>query len=221
MGPKRMRILFILAGYPSSGKSTLLMHALRNEIPLFGVEYSQLFLNRKIATGANEGDPSLKKLKDGLWFTTQDLDFLSKRRALPNGSIFHLDLLLAVLLQQPIVPLLSDERYVSTLINRYCAHSFFAKFDEVICNTLCPEWDVVARQNRIRNIASGNVGKALGPIFSVKNALLDETNPRKDTYSAIITAWLHGSLAARSKFSFISSWDQNGRLQIRRHEVEH
>ena len=80
--------LFMVAGYPASGKSTLLAHGARGQAEIFGGTFDRTF--RK-AIGQAEFDERLStqaKLEKRLWFTLSDVNALEKQAELPDFLVF-------------------------------------------------------------------------------------------------------------------------------------
>ena len=87
------RHMFLVAGYPASGKSTLLASGARGKVEAFGADYGPMFRSIITAKNFDERVTTSEKLDNGMWFTLTDLDALSSMDRLPDSIAFHLDLL--------------------------------------------------------------------------------------------------------------------------------
>lgn len=90
--------LFIVAGYPTSGKSTVLWKAVEEGLRIFGADTDEVVPKLRDLDGVDEDSPAEAKMKAGLWFTLADLPFLNEQTSLPSNLVLHLDLLLTYLL---------------------------------------------------------------------------------------------------------------------------
>ena len=91
------RHLYIVAGYPTAGKSSALWKSAHTGFPLFGKENGSVVPTADALKGVNEVSDIAAKLKAQFWFTLADLPYLNSQPVLPDRLIFHLDLLLAVM----------------------------------------------------------------------------------------------------------------------------
>jgi len=93
--------LYIVAGYPTSGKSTCLAQAVRERFPIFGRDSLSVIPDQEAIRGFHDRLSTAAKLKAGYWVTLVDLENLNQERRLPKRLILHLDLLLAYLSFRP------------------------------------------------------------------------------------------------------------------------
>ncbi|MBU3736100.1 MAG: hypothetical protein FGM62_03905, partial [Methylobacterium sp.] len=87
------KVLFLLAGYSGVGKTTLLLHALKQRVPLFGAEDDALFHSIQPPERLPEHETPLEHiLKQGSWFAETHLPALARLDTLPDVVLLHLDL---------------------------------------------------------------------------------------------------------------------------------
>lgn len=87
------KVLFILAGYPGVGKTTLLTTALRQQTPLFGEKYDTLFQATRVPSRFPEWAIGARKtLERGTWFSDRHIPYLSTLPELPAHVVMHIDL---------------------------------------------------------------------------------------------------------------------------------
>ena len=91
------RHLYIVAGYPTAGKSSALWKSAHTGFPLFGRENGSVVPAADTLHGVNEVTDAAAKLKARFWFTLADLPYLNSQPILPDRLILHLDLLLAAM----------------------------------------------------------------------------------------------------------------------------
>ena len=87
-------ILFLLAGYSSAGKSTLLLNAINKNLPVFGQEYNEIFQTTTIPAKFPDWMLSAQeRLNQGSWFNEGHVPFLANTDLLPNHIVLHFDLI--------------------------------------------------------------------------------------------------------------------------------
>jgi AAA+ ATPase superfamily predicted ATPase len=85
------RVLFILAGYSSVGKTTLLVNALKNKIPIFGKKWDHVFQITNLPLRLPEQTMSFQEtLNHGTWFSGTHVNALKQLDETPQHIVLHL-----------------------------------------------------------------------------------------------------------------------------------
>lgn len=207
------KILFILAGYSGVGKSTLLVNALRNNLPIFGSEYNGIFQSTKTSPRFPEWTLSSQEiLNHGSWFRENDISFLAKDSPLPHHIVLHVDLIellhnqyslqncpdeLISLLPRTFNSFANDAH--NELFFRYIlSNDFYKKFDHIIVNTLIASWETNTKQWQTRQSTQLVREKGLRPL------LFNFRHPRPDIHQSILKSWLNSIKILKPYLSFIS-----------------
>lgn len=191
-------LLFMLAGYPAVGKSTVLTSALRNRLALFGPKHDALFQSTRIPPRFPEWTLTAEELlAHGSWFSERDVPYLATQRQLPSHLVLHIDLA-SLASPDPKSPRCPPE--VSALlprtgrslvdvaeheaIYRYAlSDPFYARFDHVVVNTLYAPWETIAKQWQDRQVHLQTKVPGREPLFNF-------ARPRPDIHKAMYTGWL-------------------------------
>jgi hypothetical protein len=134
------KILLILAGL--SGKSTLLVNALKKKIPIFGAEFDGVFQG----TAPQEGDFEDVLKINGI-FSEIHIGQLLRLDSLPRKMTMHVDLLsvCSMKFRAPSVPndlrsstadWLADKVHNQTIFKYLVRGAFFKCYDRIVINTL-------------------------------------------------------------------------------------
>jgi hypothetical protein len=211
-------VLFILAGYPGVGKTTLLTMALRQQAPLFGEKYNALFQSTRIPTRFPEWAISAQEtLERGTWFSDRHIPYLSTLPELPAHVVLHIDLV-TQLTPSPtsshcpaaLIPLLprtprslADEAGNDHVFKHVLSIDFYRRFDCVVINTLYAPWRTIAHQwlarQRAQKLPSGRQG------------LFTHEGPGMDIHGAIYKSWLRSAAVLEPELMLFSRMEQ-GRL---------
>ena len=196
------RVLFILAGYPASGKSTVLEKALANNWPLFGTRFNHQFQRTRLPPIYPEWRLSGDEiLSNGCWFGGRNIGFLNSLERLPDQVVLHLDLLHLATIWDHFPPLdeealarfprqasgLSSEIENDSFFALALGHELYRKFEHIIINTLYVPWETNARQWRDRLSKNPGLGDFKAPLF-------DPTRPMKGGHRELYSSWF-GNLA--------------------------
>jgi hypothetical protein len=92
------RHLYIVAGYPASGKTSALWKAARDRQPLFGPDHLAVIPERRAIQFVSETSDTNAKLRAGFWCALRDLPQMNREARLPDRLILHLDLVQAVVI---------------------------------------------------------------------------------------------------------------------------
>lgn len=214
------RILFLLAGYPGVGKTTLLTSALRQQFPLFGNRYDTLFQATRIPTSFPEWAIGAKEtLKRGTWFSDRHIPYLSTLPELPAHVVMHIDLV-SQLTPSPksghcpaaLIPLLprttqslADEAGNDHFFKHVLSTDFYRRFDRVVVNTLYAPWRTIARQWHARQAAQ--------KLPYGRLRLFAHERPGADIHMAIYKSWVRSATVLDPELMLLSRVEQ-GRLVI-------
>jgi hypothetical protein len=212
------RMLFILAGYPWVGKTTLLINALKKGIPIFGERYDALFQETKVPVTFPEWaiDPK-ETLARGSWFSDNHIPFLSQLGELPEHVVLHVDLaaLVGPLSESQEFPPgmrallprtlenLADDAHNELFFRHALSKGFFRKFDHVIVNTLIAPWETLAARWQRK-----------GSKHNRKQGLFDFKRPRIDIYRSIYDSWLRAVSTLDPDLALMTEIKE-GRLSIK------
>lgn len=208
--------LFVLAGCRAAGKTTLLAHALRNRIPIFGKQCDAYFQATNIPSAFPEWAFRPQQILDrGFWFSEGDISFLARVDELPQHVVIHIDLLSLVCRAPRLLKSLAVKSDNLEVFNAELANPFFRRFDHVVVNTLYAPWEVAATQWHARNRRSGAMHA--DPMVKI---LFDFKQPRRDIHEAIYESWVSATTALRPELSVMSQI-KNGRLLMKVLGVNH
>ena len=201
--------LFIVAGYPTLGKSSSLWRAAHTGFPLFG-EGNGAVVPRADALGdIGEHSSTDEKLKAGFWLTQSDLPNLAKQPQLPKLLILHLDLLLAYLLHRDRMPPAIGSNELGGMFDRLFQHPALRHYEKCTVTTLYSPIDEV--QRRWRHRYPTGIPPNSSRIVKAKDKLITDELVAAPLYSALHVAWercltslsrngkLAGHLKARSR----------------------
>jgi hypothetical protein len=178
------KVLFLLAGYSGVGKTTLLLHALKQQVPLFGTDDDALFRTIQPPLRLPEHETPIEDiLKQGTWFAETHLPALARLESLPDLVLMHLDLNQMVttvpdLARSPPTLLdrlprtmrgLADEEENLQFFVNVLSDPFFKRFDRIVVNTLYAPWEVISRQWNTRRVARKKRGRASMALVTVAN----------------------------------------------------
>jgi hypothetical protein len=200
------RQLFLVAGYPASGKSVLLLGWLTGRWNPFGEQGPPIPVVPRSHNLA-ERSSAEQKIQAGVWCTLRDIPALSRRTSLPPALIFHLDLLLAYLrYEQPAAAI--DPREVELAYARLFAEPLFAQVEQIDVTTLETPLAVIQERWKERRPKWEGSGER-GNMMRRKDTMITGADAL-DTYAIILQGW-HGwlsSMAGRGKL--ISSKTMTG-----------
>jgi hypothetical protein len=158
-----MSVLFLFAGYPGVGKTSLLVKALRTRFPLFGREDDALFQRTRLPSRLPEWSLTFDEvLREGTWFSRTHTAEFARLDVLPEAVVMHIDLLnfsgrrpepadpdLSVLFPRTYAGMSRDEDN-RRIIGHKLADPFFARFDRVLVHTVHAPWEICAKRWRVR-----------------------------------------------------------------------
>ena len=182
------QMLFIVAGYPASGKSSLLLFSLLRRAAIFGQSLDAIFRSALRIEKPNERMPSQEKIDRGMWLTLMDLPILQKQPHLSKPIVLHLDLLLlAISTIRPRGPADLKKSALQDCFAAFLNHDALRHFDQVAVNTIQPPIETIASQwlKREKNV---DINSNL--MVQLKNELILVTPERRKIYDAICDAWL-------------------------------
>ena len=180
------RHLYIVAGYPTSGKSSSLWQSARTGHALFGEAAGSVVPPFKSLRGIREDCGTLAKLKAGLWVTLADLPNLDRQRALPPGLILHLDLLVAYLRYRG-GPIFLEAMDFDIAFARLFAQPLLASYERYSVVTLHAPLEEIQRRwlHRYRD----GIPPTCGRLFAQKDRLIRDEHVAPRAFAGIHGAW--------------------------------
>ena len=219
--------LCVLAGCRGAGKSTLLHKSLKENIPLFGEEYNDLF--QKINPFEGSFSETLKQ--NGI-FRAEHIPNLLKLDYLPKFLVMHLEIT-GILINSKFRQLFEmDSRYIrqklptsieslSNIDNNFLLYStflnnqFFSKFSTVIINTLILPYETNMQQwlkRRQNKFKKNNFKLLLDSFLNPKNTsweyLFNPKKPRPDIHQKIYDGW-NEALTTKTNFILLNTKIEN------------
>ena len=155
--PKREKldILFIVAGCPGSGKSTIIKSAYRHNIHLFGETYHRKFSTTCTSPDFEEYDEYTEAITNGSIFQAAHLRQLKRDPSPPDSCLLHIDLKGVVrelghtaatkpyrqsIRQKTNIPLsqsqMADPEICDLMITGYLSNPLFRRFKRILINTV-------------------------------------------------------------------------------------
>lgn len=202
------KVLFLLAGYRAAGKTTFNVNALRQNLCIFGEKHNNLFQTTKIPPRFPERDLGFQEtLTHGSWFTSRHFAELTRLTELPDHVVLHVDLITLAITKRffpdqadrRTITLndLADEAYNAALFSRFFANPFFARFDQVVVNTLFTSWEQNTRQWQKRRAQQNGVD-------AKRQIFFDLNSPRQDIHNALYNGWLESVKTLKPELALLS-----------------
>ena len=199
--------LFIVAGYPASGKSTLLREAAKKRLPIFGEENDHALCTPETARAMHENRSTEEKLQLGFWCTLTDIPYLNAQDRLPRILVFHLDLMLAYLCWREArltFPSLQQAEYA---LIRFFEQPAIARYDRVTTTTLDVSFEELQAHWSYRFRAG--LPPNTGSVLAEKNTMFLESRLGQMACENLYAAWQQcqdglaqaGKLGATRRFS--------------------
>ena len=162
---KDLDTLFIIAGCPGAGKSTIVRSAYQLDIPLFGEEFHQQLLSTCRSPGFVEYDSYSDAIQYGSIFQARHLKNLRREPSPPNCLLLHIDLkgvikfigyrsarkkLRNQIKKSTILPVpqlqMIDPMICDLMISGYLSNPMFKRFNKVLINTVHTSFKNNSRQ---------------------------------------------------------------------------
>jgi hypothetical protein len=201
------RHIFVVAGYPASGKSTLLAQGAMGRAPVFGEEHDGLFRSVCKASGRDERATTAEKLEAGMWFTLADLNALERLDPLPPNLVFHLDLLLfllAVIRPRELSEI--NRRSVGGAFRGLLDRKLFRAFDRIVACTLLPDFDLL-RGSWQERIDDGM--RIEGALLQLKHEMIVKVPDPRAIYEGICHEWIE-AISLKACQHVIRQWQRGG-----------
>ncbi len=179
--------LYIVAGYPTSGKSTVLWKAVEERLPVFGPDTDYVVPTIRDLEGVEEDSPTEAKMKAGLWLTLWDLPFLNKQAELPPNLVFHLDLLLSYLLYRDTQLTFPTVSYAQGALAKVFEQPAIKSYDKIIVTTLYASFPEV--RERWSHRWQAGLPADTGPLLAEKDTLFREQKLGGMACENIYAAW--------------------------------
>jgi hypothetical protein len=136
ISPTSPKHLYIVAGYPASGKSYCLRTSSREKLPLFGPGSASVLPDLDAIPNVHELSDTATKVNAGFWCTLRDLPHLNKEPRYPNQLILHLDLILAFLVHRRSNRVVPDTVEIEAAFDRLFARPALQSYDRQMVTTL-------------------------------------------------------------------------------------
>jgi hypothetical protein len=176
-----------VAGYPTSGKSTVLWKAVEEGLRIFGPETGHVVPSIRDLAGVDEDSAADAKMKAGLWLTLADLPFLNGLTELPRNLVLHLDLLLSYLLYrdtQLTFPTVSEAEQALAKVFEQPAINFYGK---ITVTTLYASFAEV--RERWSHRWQAGLPANTGALLAEKDTLFREQRLGRKAFDNIYAAW--------------------------------
>lgn len=201
---KDLDTLFIIAGCPGAGKSTIVRSAYQLDIPLFGEEFHQQFLSTCRSPGFVEYDSYSDAIQYGSIFQARHLKNLRREPSPPNCLLLHIDLkgvieflgyrsarkkLKNQIKKSTILPVpqlqMIDPMICDLMISGYLSNPMFKRFNKVLINTVHTSFKNNSRQLYARNSRQEVPGKP----SKHKNLGFSKVNLARRFHKEAYNAW--------------------------------
>jgi len=179
--------LFVVAGYPTLGKSSALWMAARTRFPLFGNDHGSVVPTVDNLEHIRENSPTVEKLKAGFWLTLTDIPHLNMQSRLPARLILHLDLLLTFLRLRPASKEISQPSQVDSIFERLFAQSSLRKYRKCTVITLYAPLPEI--QRRWQHRFPTGIPPTSSPILVAKDRLINDRHVAEPALAAIYRGW--------------------------------
>jgi hypothetical protein len=199
--------LFIVAGYPTLGKSSSLWQSAQTGFALFGEDNGAVVPRLEVLGDVGEDSDTKAKLKAGFWLTLGDLPHLNNEPRLPKLLILHLDLLLVYLLLRDRGDAVSGTGEFAAAFARLLAQPALRSYEKYTVTTLYSPIEEV--QRRWRHRYPDGVPSNCGKILMAKDKLINDKLVAAPLFAGIHRAWAD-CLASLSRSGVLASHQQLG-----------
>ena len=183
---EKLDTLFIVAGCPGSGKSTIIRSAFHHNIHLFGETYHRKFSTTCTSPDFEEYDEYTEAITNGSIFQAAHLRQLKRDPSPPDSCLLHIDLKGVVrelghtaatkpyrqrIRQKTNIPLsqsqMADPELCDLMISGYLSNPLFKRFKRILINTVYTDFRRNSNQllERVRskeaNAESRTAGRTL------------------------------------------------------------
>lgn len=179
--------LFIVAGYPTLGKSSSLWQSARTGFALFGEDNGSVVPSLEALGDVRENSDTKAKLKAGFWLTLGDLPHLNQEPRLPKLLILHLDLLLVYLLLRDRGNAVSGTGEFGAAFARLFAQPALRRYQKYTATTLYSPIEEV--QRRWHHRYPGGVPSNCSKILRAKDRLINDEVVAAPLFAGIHRAW--------------------------------
>lgn len=137
-------MLFVVAGYPASGKSTALGLAASKGIKLFPPHYHRDFISCLPDAVLPEITPTAEKLRRRMWLSYSDSIAFGRIASKPQHVVYHMDIFLHLLhdIRPSAMSDFTDEA-IRNPFDAFFAGPFCAAYPERAVTTLYPDFLVL------------------------------------------------------------------------------
>lgn len=179
--------LYIVAGYPTSGKSSSLWKSALERLPIFGTDNISVVPEFEAVRDIREDFSTKAKLKAGFWCTLRDIPHLNEELCPPKRLILHLDLLLVYLVfctRHKLVPEMSE---IEAAFARLFAQPALRCYEQYTVTTLFVPLEEIQRRWRYRYRTG--IRPNCSVIVAEKNRLITDGDVAASVFAAIHGTW--------------------------------
>ena len=179
-------MLYVVAGYPASGKSTALGLSAQKDIRLFPPDIYADFRHWLPSEVLEETTPTAEKLRRRMWLAYIDSSEFARIAPKPERAVYHMDLLLHLL--HDIRPRAMDDftdQAIRKSFEGFFAGPFCTPYAERSVVTLYPDFLVLRSRWGAR---MGKVGETDNPFMQMKDQIIMGRNGH-ETYRRVMGIW--------------------------------
>jgi hypothetical protein len=180
-------MLFVVAGYPASGKSNALGLAASKGIALFPPRYDRDFKACLPGEVLEELTPTAEKLQRRMWLAYVDGPAFARIEPKPQHAVYHMDILLHLL--NDIRPrAMSDftNEAIRGSFEAFFAGPFWSAYAERAVTTLYPDFLILRSRWGAR---MEKMGETDNPNMQMKDQIIVGRHGR-DLYRRVMTIWV-------------------------------
>jgi len=180
-------VLYVVAGYPASGKSTALGLSASGRISLFPSPFERDFKDNLPEEVLKESTATAEKLRRRMWLAYVDGTAFARIEPKPQHAVFHLDMLLHLLfdIRPSAISDITDEA-IRRSFEAFFAGPFCAPYPERAITTLYPDFLVLRSRWGAR---MEEVKETDNPIMRMKDQIIMGRHG-PTLYRRILSIWL-------------------------------
>jgi len=199
-------VLYVVAGYPASGKTTALLLSARKGVALFPPPFDRDFRASLPEKVMGQFDPTDEKLRGRMWLHYVDEAAFAVTEAKPEHAVYHMDLLLHLLndIEPQAMSDFTDEA-IRRSFEAFFSGPFCSDYPERAVCTLYPEFLILRSRWGAR---MGEIEGTTNPTIQHKDQMI-LGNRGRELYRRVMGIWLEVAGAA-STGSWLLRGGKNG-----------